>query len=229
MYMIKNPKTTFMVIGLLLTSCTLMYFTEIHIRPTYLVKSIFKIILFGLIPFLYSLFDKSIELRNIFKAKSKKQLVFSFFLALCVYLLIIIGFLLLKTFIQLNTISAALSESLKIDKNNFIYIAIYISFINSLLEEFFFRGFIFFSLKNISSNTLAYILSALSFSLYHIAIISSWFNIYLFLLIILGLFISGLFFNWLNRKTNNIYNSWLIHMFANFSINTIGIFMFYFN
>lgn len=227
--MIRNKKTTSMIIIILLISCILMYFIEVFLKPTYFTKSIFKIILFGILPFSYCTFDKNINIKDIFNIRSKKQLLLSFLLALGVYAFILGSFLLLRTFIDLNDITLALGESLNVNKNNFLYIALYISFINSLLEEFFFRGFIFFSLKNNSSQISAYILGALSFSLYHIAIIFNWFNIIIFLLIIIGLFISGLFFHWLNEKFNNIYNSWLVHMFANFSINTIGFFMFYFN
>jgi hypothetical protein len=33
-------------------------------------------------------------------------------------------------------------------------------------------------------------------------------------------------FNILNEKSENIYASWLSHMFANFAINTIGFILF---
>ena len=45
----------------------------------------------------------------------------------------------------------------------------------------------------------------------------------LFLLVMAGLVIGGMIFNWLNEKLNTNYCSWLTHMFANFAINTIGI------
>lgn len=41
-----------------------------------------------------------------------------------------------------------------------------------------------------------------------------------------NIIITGIFFNWLNLKYKNIYNSWIVHMCANFSINTIGLIMF---
>lgn len=227
--MIKTKKSTISIIVVLLTLCILMYYIEVFLRPTYFTKSFLKIILFGVLPSIYCLFNKNIKLKDIFKIYSRKQLLGSFLLSLGVYVFIIATFLLLKNFINLNDISFSLGESLNVNKDNFIYIALYISFINSLLEEFFFRGFVFFSLKNNSSRILAYTISALSFSLYHIAIILNWFNIILFFLVIIGLFIAGLLFNWLNEKSNNIYNSWLVHMFANFSINSIGFFMFYLN
>lgn len=55
-----------------------------------------------------------------------------------------------------------------------------------------------------------------------------WFSIYLYIITLIGLFIGGLIFNYLNEKNENIYSSWLVHMFANFAINTIGFILFYF-
>ena len=53
-----------------------------------------------------------------------------------------------------------------------------------------------------------------------------WFDISLFLLTIVGLFVGGLIFNYFNEKYKNIYVTWLIHMFANFAINYIGFMLF---
>ncbi|MGL5352551.1 MAG: CPBP family intramembrane glutamic endopeptidase, partial [Clostridium sp.] len=183
-------------------------------------------ILFAAIPLIYCGFNKSISLKDYFKIGCKKQLLLSLLLGFGVYFFIIGAFLITRNFIDLSEISNSLNDGLNVSKNNFIYVAIYISFINSLLEEFFFRGFIFLSLKKYSSRTFSYLFSAFAFSLYHVAIIINWFNIFIFLLILFGLVVAGLLFNWLNEKNENIYNSWLVHMFANFAINTIGIVMF---
>ena len=49
-----------------------------------------------------------------------------------------------------------------------------------------------------------------------------WFSPVLFLLALTGLAAGGMIFNFLNEKAETIYCSWLVHMFANFAINTIG-------
>lgn len=147
-------------------------------------------------------------------------------MGIAVYALIFCAYLMMAGFIDLKNIANLLSENVNINEDNFLFVALYISFINSLLEEFFFRGFGFLLLKKIFHPIAAYVISALTFSLYHVAILANWFSPWMFILIISGLFIAGLFFNWLNEKSNNIYNSWLVHMFANFSINTVGFIMF---
>ena len=44
----------------------------------------------------------------------------------------------------------------------------------------------------------------------------------LFLLVMAGLTAGGLIFNHLNQRLGTVYISWLVHMCANFAINTVG-------
>lgn len=222
----KSPVAALGIIGILLISCIIMYFVEASVRSGYLVKSVWKIGAFLILPLLYCVFDRNIILGDFFRLNSGKQALLSLGLGAIVYVLIFVGYLLLKSFIDLENIAGLLTENLKINKENFLFVALYIAFINSLLEEFFFRGFAFLSLKKMLPRPLAYMISALAFALYHVAILANWFSPWLFILTIAGLFISGLFFNLLNEKNGNIYNSWLVHMFANFGINTVGLLMF---
>lgn len=59
-------------------------------------------------------------------------------------------------------------SGMSVNADNFIYVALYISFINSLLEEFFFRGYVFLILKKDSSLKFAYGFSSLMFAFYHV-------------------------------------------------------------
>ncbi|SCJ62140.1 CAAX amino terminal protease self-immunity [uncultured Clostridium sp.] len=206
--------------------CILMYVVDVYFKVNYFYKSFIKLIMFLGFPVLYCLKDKNINLKDYFKINSLKQLFYSLLLGIIIYIFIIIAYLIARNFIDLNSIAITLGDSLNVNKNNFIFVSIYISFINSLLEEFFFRGFAFLSLRKLSSRGFSYFFSALAFSLYHIAIILNWFNIFVFIIILIGLVIAGVIFNFVNEKSQNIYNSWLIHMFANFAINSIGFYMF---
>ena len=119
-----------------------------------------------------------------------------------------------------------LDKKVSVNKGNFIGVALYISLINSLLEEFFFRGFMFLNLRKISGRKFAYLVSAFVFCVYHVAIMGGWFNPIIFIVAMIGLFVGALMFNYLNEKDENIYNSWMVHMMANLSINTVGLMMF---
>ncbi len=132
-----------------------------------------------------------------------------------------IFYALAHSYLDAEQIVGALEQNLGINKHNFIIIALYVAIINSFLEEWFFRGFIFYKFKP-NSPKMAYIISSLSFSIYHIAIMDGMFNLGINLIILFGLFMGGLIFNYLNQKYDNIYASWFCHSFANLAINAIG-------
>jgi len=192
----------------------------------YAIKSLYKIILFAGLPLIYCALDKEVKFKEYFSIQDRRQIKISLLLGLVVYLFVQAGYFILKGFINLDNVTMVLENNLSVNKDNFVLVSLYISFINSLLEELFFRGFGFLTLKKFLSKKYSYAISAFAFSFYHVSILSNWFNEVIFMLFIAGLFGTGLLFNFLNDKYNNIYNSWIVHMCANFSINTIGFIMF---
>lgn len=220
-----NNRKNIALLCLVISLIVIMYIVDSYIQPGYFLKSIVKIILFLIIPAIYS-YNNTISIKSFFRIRTLSEIIKPLLLALGIYGLIIIAYFILKNFIDLNGIQMILNNNLKISKDNFIYVALYISFINSLLEEFFFRGFIFLNLNKTMTQSSSYCISAFAFSIYHVAILANWFNPILFLVALVSLFVGGLIFNWLNEKNENIYNSWLVHMFANFAINTIGLIMY---
>lgn len=221
-----SKKNNLNLIFITILSIISMAIVDSYIQPGYFVKSIIKILLFLVVPSLYSIKNNRIALIDFIKIKSKKEIIKSLILGLGVYLIIIVAYFILRSFINLVNIQNILSENLNVSKKNFIYVALYISFINSLLEEFFFRGFVFLNLNETITRYKAYLISGFAFSIYHVAILSNWFDPILFIVALTGLFIGGIIFNWLDEKNKNLYNSWLVHMFANFAINTIGLMMY---
>ncbi len=195
------------------------------IMADYFVKSAVKLVLFIVFPFLYSVFYKDIILKSLFTI-DKSSLKLPLILAFGVYAVITGGYFLLKDVFDFSNITLSLTNNTGVSKSNFLYVSLYISFVNSLLEEFFFRGFCFLSMQNITSKKFSYIFSAIMFSLYHIAMMTGWFSFSLYAIILLGLFAGGLIFNYLNDRTKSIFPSYLVHMAANFAINTVGFILF---
>lgn len=210
-----------------LLSTLLMCVVDGVISPPYLYKSMIKIVLFLVVPMIYFLLyrDQGTYLRKLFVPK-KKDFLLALALGVVVFAIIMLAYFLLGDYIDLNGIKESLTSGIGVTGNNFVYVAVYISFVNSLLEEFFFRGYAFLILKEESGKKFAYIFSAAMFALYHVGMTSGWFNILIYLLSMAGLFIGGCVFNYLNEKCENIYPSWLVHMCANFGINTIGFILF---
>ena len=209
------------IVGIILFSCIVMAIVDGVIQPGYAVKSAIKLILFLALPLIYSHFDKALDLKELFRPNKKG---FKIALCLCIpiYVIIVGGYLLLKGVFDFSAVTGALTDGVGVNRDNFVFVSIYISFINSLLEEFFFRGFAFLGLIKLSSRKTAYIFSSLAFAVYHVAMMTGWFSPVVFVIILAGLFVGGMIFNFLNEKSGNIYTSWLVHMFANFAINTIG-------
>ncbi len=206
-------------------ACIVMAIVDAVIQPGYAVKSLIKIILFLLIPIVYGLFNKKVNIKNLVKP-NKSGIVTAISLGAAVYVTILGAYFIFRNVFDFSTLTTSLSETTGVNKSNFIWVAIYISFVNSLLEEFFSRGFSFIALKKFTTRKFAYIFSSLLFALYHIAMMIGWFGIPVILLSLLGLFAGGLIFNKFDEKNENIYLSWLTHMFANFATNTIGFILF---
>ena len=203
-----------------------MYMVDAVLESDYLVKTIMKVIVFIIFPFIYQFRTKNTSVRQLFKVKSLKKLIFSFGLGVLVYIIILSAYFILSDWIDLAGIQTQLSANSSVNKDNFVLIALYISVANSILEELFFRGFLFEQLRNLIKPQVASGISAFAFAIYHVAIMAGWFTPALFLLAMLGLFVGGLIFNWLTAWSETIYSSWLVPMMANIAINTVGYIMF---
>jgi membrane protease YdiL (CAAX protease family) len=176
-------------------------------------------------PAIYTLLDKDLDFKPLLKI-NKQGIKLALGLGIGVYVVILGGYLLLKDVFDFSGITKSLTQGIGVNGKNFMFVSIYISFVNSLLEEFFFRGFAFLTLKNIAKKRFAYLFSSGIFALYHVAMMIGWFSPMAFIIVMLGLFVGGLLFDFLNEKTGTIYPSWLVHMFANFAINTVGFMLF---
>lgn len=210
---------------LVIIACIVMGIVDAVIQPGYAIKSAIKIVMFLLIPIVYGLFLKEFNLTKLIKP-DKKGFAIALGLGFLVYTVVLGAYWIFKDVFDFSALTTSLNETTGVNKTNFVWVAIYISFVNSLLEEFFFRGFSFISLKKLTSRRFAYIFSSLSFALYHIAMMIGWFGLPVILISLAGLFAGGMIFNRFDEKNENIYLSWLIHMFANFATNTIGFILF---
>lgn len=210
---------------LVIAACVVMAIVDAVIQPGYAVKSAVKLVMFSLIPIVYSLKNTGISLKNLIKP-DKKGILTAMSIGVGVYIVILGAYLLFRNVFDFSALTTSLNETTGVNKSNFIWVSIYISFINSFLEEFFFRGFSFITLKKYTTRKFAYVFSSSMFSLYHIAMMIGWFGLPVVIISLVGLFAGGVIFNMFDEKGENIYLSWLIHMFANFAINTIGFILF---
>ncbi len=218
-------KRKYWMIAIVVVACLCMGLVDAVIQPGYWIKSSVKIALFLLLPAGYALYDRAFRVKTLF-TPNKRGFLLALLLGGLVYGVVLGAYFLFRGVFDFSAVAGSVTGSVGVDKSNFLWVALYISFVNSLLEEFFFRGFAFLTLKKVAGRGFAYLFSGGMFAVYHIAMMIGWFALPVVLLALLGLFLGGLIFNYFNEKYNNIYLSWLIHMFANFATNTIGFILF---
>lgn len=210
---------------LVLLGCVLMYWVEVVLRPAYPVKSALKASLFSGLFILYALLWPEQRPFAVFHLPSRSTLRRGLVLGALVFLLLLGGYALLSPWLDLSAIPGNLLTKEGITQTTFPMAALYITFVNSLLEELFFRGLAFLSLKKAGRERLAWGFSALAFALYHVAIMDGWFSPFFFLLFTAGLALGGLLFNALDRE-GSLWPSWLVHMGSNLATNLIGLRLF---
>ncbi len=200
--------------------CAAMAFVDSIWQPGYALKSAVKILLFLALPVLILHLQK--DGGFFFLKPDRKSFLTGAILGTVTLGVILLGYQLLKPYLDLSAIPDALSKDAGINAENFVYVSIYISLCNSFLEEFLFRGFAFLYPRRNGKSGLFNTLSALCFAVYHCAILDGWFSPALYGIILIALFGCGLLFNFLDRYRERIWASWLVHLFANIGINLIG-------
>lgn len=222
---INNKKISIMSSILLFAIAITLIDAFIH--PNYFVKIPIKILFFLAFPILFFVKNKDMfeDFKKLFVFK-KTGILKAILLGIGVYVVILGGYFLMRNIIDFSQVTSTLTEGMGITAKNFIYVSLYISLMNSFLEEFFFRGFGFITLKKYTTRKFAYIFSTTLFAIYHVGMLVDMFNFWTLLLLLLGVGIGGCIFNYLNELNDNIYPSWFVHMFANFAINTVGFILF---
>lgn len=200
---------------------------------TYIVLVIallFAIELWAPIAYIYKIFLKAFLMllpliwvsHSFFAKPDLKKLKIALLLGAGAILIIQAAYLILQNFIDLGQIKTLLSEQQGITATTYLWVAIYATLGNSMLEEVFFRGFLVQR-----GFKRPWIFSSALFSVYHLTIFISWFSWWVTLIALFGLFVGGLLFCWLNGDRKSIWNSWAMHVMADVSIFAIGFKIFY--
>lgn len=205
--------------------CVVILFAiEQILMVDYLTKTVSKIILFTMSPIVFIKIIRKTSLKEGLNLKlvDKETIGIGILLGVLSAFILVGAFMFFKKIINMDVIFLELATKSKITSTNYLIVTTYFTFANSFLEEFFFRGFIFTNLNKMGYKKVGYIFSSLLFALYHIGIFKNWFSIELILLCILGLFITGIVFNYVDTKSDNFLNSWAIHILADLTIVIMG-------
>lgn len=201
-------------------SCIAMILVDGILQPGYLIKSAIKLVFFLALPLLLA-GKLGFSAAGFFRP-DKKALLTGSLLGLATAAVIGIAYNLLGPYLDLSAVPASIEKGAGVTKDNFLFVGTYIAVCNSILEEFFFRGFAFLSLSRATSRTFASIFSSAAFAIYHAGMLITMVPPLLFVLALIALFLCGILFNLLDARQERIWPSWLVHMGANLAINAIG-------
>ena len=168
--MAMNKEKASGIIVLVIICCVFMALIETIIEPAYIVKSALKVVVFLLLPLVYAKITHTKLLDEFFKI-DKRGMMKLFVLGSFIYAVILGAYTLTKNFFDYASLVQSLSADQKVNSGSFIGVALYISFCNSFLEEFFFRFVAFIRLSKYTARKIAYIFSSGMFAVYHIAMI----------------------------------------------------------
>ncbi len=197
--------------------------------PTYFTSSLYKIVF--LVPLAYRYYFHKKSWKNTFIegfsfAHFKKYISHAVLFGALFVIAYGSTFFLFRNMLSGSLITSALAKFASITPSNIFFIGLYIIVVNSLLEEFFWRGFFFNELHSLYGWVVAYILTGIGFSLYHITFFYSWFSLPLVLLASFGLFVYSLFMCMLFQKYQDLFTCWLIHALVDVVQIGIGLWLF---
>ncbi|KIL46773.1 CPBP family intramembrane glutamic endopeptidase [Jeotgalibacillus soli] len=222
-------KLTLVVYLFALLSILFLIVTEQWLAVSYLHKTLIKISLFFVIPLIFIRLFTSHDVWQLLRwhpIHPMKKLAAVIIGVSCIAIILtsyyLIGFKINWSIVMEDTV-----ERLGISARIFPFVALYITFVNSFLEEWFFRGFLHIKLISYVGHWPASILSASLFAFYHLAVFLSWFDWTILVLCLVSLFTVGVILNELNRNHRHIYASWIVHILADVGVMLVGFHLFY--
>lgn len=122
-----------------------------------------------------------------------------------------------------DAIVAKIQEQFSVTATTVAFIAVYTIFVNSLLEEFFYRGFTFGLLARRNA-LLAYLLPAAVFTFQHVFFFYFWYmGIVPFAIAVVGLFVFALVAQKMYAHADTIVAPWLIHIFGDIAMMGVAV------
>ncbi len=148
----------------------------------------------------------------------KLGIVFGFF----VVVVLLIAFFLLRE--QINAFAPLIEQKAAslFPLALYLPIAAIFSVAHALLEEWYWRGYVFGELHRSLAPTMAAVVGAVAFTAHHVIVLSQLFPGSLVVLFSAGIFLAALMWIWLYRRTGSLLAPWVSHMIADATIFLIG-------
>ncbi|MCW1928710.1 CPBP family intramembrane glutamic endopeptidase [Bhargavaea beijingensis] len=206
-----------------LTGIAVLLWVEQGLAVSYGWKTLAKIVLFLAVPLF--VFRGEVRRFMAFRQTVARRIRIALWTGAGVMAALFSAYFLLSGWIDAEALTEDLAGRVGVTGGVYPFIALYILFGNSLLEEFFFRGVLPAQFRGYPR--LGLTIPPLLFAVYHIAIFLPWFDLPILLLAVAGLWAGGVIFQLVNGRDGTILPSWIIHMAADLAILIIGAMMIY--
>lgn len=104
----------------------------------------------------------------------------------------------------------------------YLVLACYLTFVNSLLEEYVWRWFVFLKFEDLLGTRVAVVLAALGFTLHHIIVLKANFSWLVTVLGSLGVFSGGLIWSWCYGRYRSVWPGYVSHLIVDAAIFWVG-------
>jgi membrane protease YdiL (CAAX protease family) len=117
---------------------------------------------------------------------------------------------------------AALGEIGLADPRVYLGGAAYWILVNSVLEEYVYRWFIFTRCEHLAGGSVAVVASALAFTAHHVIALQVYLSLTFTAIASLGVFVGGAVWAWCYLRYRSIWPGWISHIVADIAIFAIG-------
>ncbi len=106
----------------------------------------------------------------------------------------------------------------------YLLLSAFMSVVHSLLEEYYWRWFVFGGLRRYLPESVAIVVSSLAFMAHHVIILISYFpgNLPMALIFSLGVAVGGAVWAWLYGRYQSLYAAWISHLLIDAAIMAVG-------
>ena len=113
------------------------------------------------------------------------------------------------------------------DPKVYLAAAAYWCLINSILEEYVWRWFVYRKCEVLLPVVGAVLLSGLFFTIHHVIALHAYFDMRIAVLGSLGVFVGGVLWSWCYLKFRSIWPGWISHLWADLAVFGVGYHLFF--
>lgn len=136
--------------------------------------------------------------------------------------ILIMYWLFLRYWIDISFVREKLEQVGSIDRQAFVLGGTYFILINALIEEYFWRWFIYSRWEKLVSNKLAVLFSALSFTLHHAIGLAAFVNWRIVIFASLAVFVAGAVWSEYYRRYRSIWSNYFSHAVADLALHIVA-------